>query len=258
MYVHPLLAAHVSDQERKALVKLIELKTFRRNEVVISTDEWTSHVLCVGSGLLRVTVAGAVAGAEVTTDFLRQDDFFLGDSMHTGRYQSGASLIAALPSSVYLVPVAQLHALCLRFPQLGFELMQQQVRRTQALRQHLRKVSTFPSDVLVGRIMHDLTHLAPTESGGYDKRITQAVIASFSGLSREQVNRILKDMEGRGLINKGGGGVEVPDDFGSTDFSMADFAPLQGPSLAAEPLIDDDVFLQDLDELTGRPSRPRP
>lgn len=256
MYLHPLLSAHVSDRERKALVKLIELRSFRRNEVVVAAEEWTTHVPCVGSGLVRVTVAGMGGSAEVTTDFLRQDQFFLGDGMHAGRYQAGATLIAALPSSVYMIPAESLHALCVRYPELGFELMEQQVRRTHMLRQQLRKVSSLPSEVLVGRIMHDLTHLAPTHSGGYDKRITQAVIASFTGLSREQVNRIVKDMEGRGLISKGEGGVEVPTGFGSTDFGMAEFAPLQGADAPAPALLSDEAFLQGLDAAKARREPP--
>lgn len=226
MYLHPLLSAHVPDLERKALVKHIELRYFRRNEIVVEATALTPYVYCVGSGLVRAAIAGASENEQVTTDFFRQDELFLGGSLQADSYQAGVTLIAALPSSVYLIPAVHLHSLCLRYPAIAVQLVELEVWRTQLVRQQLRKVSSFPSDALVRRAMHDLTQLAPSDGGGYDKRITQSVIASFTGLSREQVNRIVRDMENRGLITKGKEGVEVPPGFASTSFQPSDFGYL--------------------------------
>ena len=44
------------------------------------------------------------------------------------------------------------------------------------------------------------------------------MIASYSGLSREVVNKTMRDMESRGLVRRDDQGVHVPPTFASTDF----------------------------------------
>jgi hypothetical protein len=92
------------------------------------------------------------------------------------------------------------------------------MQRMGMLRGQLRRISSLSAEVLVSRVLYELTQLAPTGSGGYDKRITQAVIASYSGLSREVVNKTMRDMENRGLVWRDEHGIHVPPDFASTDF----------------------------------------
>ena len=57
--------------------------------------------------------------------------------------------------------------------------------------------------------LHQLTQLAPVREGGYDKRISQSMIASYSGLSREVVNKTMRDMEQRGLLRRDAHAVHV-------------------------------------------------
>jgi len=217
MYLHPLLA-NVSRDEREALVKVTELRSCRRNEVLLQAEEWTDHIYCVASGLVRVVVHSSGDSSDATTDFIRQDDFFLGPTLTESRYQSDATLIAALPSSVYLVPLATVRSLCARHPEVAVGLLELVMKRMSGIRKQLRRISSLSSERLIGRVLHDLTQIAPAGASGYDKRITQSVIASYSGLSREKVNKIIRDMEGRGLIQKDDESVQVPPSFASSDF----------------------------------------
>lgn len=217
MYLHPLLH-NVTTAERKALIQCSELRSYRRNEVVVDADQWTDRIYCVTSGLLRVVVHGSGNGGDVTTDFIRRWDFFHGPSLGEDRYQSVSTLIAALPSSVYLVPVSALRELCSRHPEVTLGLLELAMQRMGMLRGQLRRIASLSAEVLVSRVLYELTQLAPAGSGGYDKRITQAVIASYSGLSREVVNKTMRDMESRGLVWRDEDGIHVPDDFASTDF----------------------------------------
>ncbi|WP_198083845.1 Crp/Fnr family transcriptional regulator [Variovorax sp. E3] len=244
MYLHPLIA-NVPPAERAALVQCSELRSYRRNDIVVMADDWTDHIYCVASGLLRVVAHGREDGGDVTTDFIRQDDFFLGPSFAEDRYQAMQTLIAALPSSVYLVPVAAVRKLCSVYPEVAIGLLGLAMKRMAVIRGQLRRISALSSEDLVSRVLHQLTQLAPAVTGGYDKRITQSVIASYSGLSREVVNKTMRDMENRGLVRRDEHGVHVAADFATTDFggllpieeNLSHIAPRQaGPMFAPDML----------------------
>lgn len=219
MYLHPLIAS-LSHAERVALVQCSELRFYRRSETVLAAEDWTDGIYCVANGLLRVVAHGertAQAG-DVTTEFLRQDDFFLSCSLAEDRCQSKQTLIAALPSSVYVVPIAAVRALCDLYPEVAIGLLGMTMKRMSMMRSQLRRIAALSAEELVTRVLHQLTLLAPTSSGAYDKRITQSVIASYSGLSREVVNKTMRHLENRGLVRRDQLGVHVPDAFGATDF----------------------------------------
>jgi CRP-like cAMP-binding protein len=216
MYLHTLVAG-LPQAERAALVQATELRSYRRNETVLAADEWTDCIYCVAGGLLRVVAHGS-ASDDVTTEFIRQDDFFFGSSFSEDRYQVAQSLVAALPSSVYLIPVSEMRRLCAAHPEISLKLLEMAMRRLSAMRGQLRRISSLPSEDLVGRVLHQLSQLAPSTTGGYDKRITQAVIASYAGLSREVVNKAMRNMEDRGLVRRDEHGLHVSADFAATDF----------------------------------------
>ena len=218
MYLHPLIAT-LPDSERALFVQSTELRDYRRNDVVLAVDQTSEHVYCVASGLLRVVVHGSDSGSEgVTTDFVSKDDFFFGTSIKQDSFVAQSTLIAALPSSVYLIPVSVLRRTCTLFPQVAVGLVESALKRISMVHGQLRRISSLSPVELVGRVLHELTHLAPAGPGGYDKRITQAVIASYAGLSREGVNKAMRELENRGLVRRDDEGVLVPPEFASTDF----------------------------------------
>lgn len=208
MYLHPLLAK-LPTLERDALVQSSELRSYRRNAPVLVAGDWTSHIYCVANGLLRVAAPGGGDGTDVTTDFIRPDDFFLGPSLSEDRYQARQGLIAVLPSSVYLVPAAALRELCAKHSEVALGLLGLAMNRMSGIRGQMRSVSELPTEDLVSRVLQQLTHLAPAGAGSYDRRITQSVIASYSGLSREVVNKTMRNLESRGLVRRDEDGIHV-------------------------------------------------
>jgi CRP/FNR family transcriptional regulator, cyclic AMP receptor protein len=228
MYLHPLLSSVPSD-ERLELVKHIEVQTFKRNEVVAAAEQATDCLYCVADGLLRVVVVDTVGNEDVTTDFVKRDEFFVASAFEETREKSATSLVAALPSSVQIVPWREFHKLCHRHPQVMTGLMRLEAKRTVMLRKQLRRVSSSASQTLVSRTLHELTQIAPVGVSGYDKRITQVVIASYTGLSREQVNKTMREFESQGLVEKDGAAVRVPPQFAYSDFQ----APFSASDAAA-------------------------
>jgi CRP/FNR family transcriptional regulator, cyclic AMP receptor protein len=217
MYLHPLTAG-LPAAERESLARHSQLRYFKRNETVLQIGETTDRIYCVATGLLRVSAPGRDANAEFTSEFIRPDDFFFDLTIREDSYRSTQALVATLPSSVYLVPIAVMRALCVRHPGVAMALLGLAMKRMSMLRGQMRRVTTLPSEDLVRRVLYQLTELAPASAGGYDKRISQSLIASYSGLSREVVNKTMRDMESRGLLRRDGDAVHVSPEFAATDF----------------------------------------
>lgn len=215
MYLHPLMA-NVPPTERAALIECSELRSYRRSDNVLAAQEWTGSIYFVTNGLLRVVEHGSGPDGDATTDFIHRNDFFLGATLQEDRHRATQTLVAALPSSVYLIPIPAMRRLCEAHPDVAMALFEMAARRIRMLRGQLQKVSSLSSEDLVARVLHQLTQLAPASTGGFDKRITQAVIASYSGLSRELVNKIMRDLESRGLVWRDGQGIHVGAQFAST------------------------------------------
>ncbi len=217
MYLHPLLAS-VPPNERTDFVQRIKLRSYRQKAVVLRADEWTDRVYCVANGLLRMVVQGSGGSADVTTEFIAQDELFLGPHLSEGGYQSEARLVTVLPSSIYHVPISELLNLCSRYPGVTMGLLELEMKRTKMFRKQVRRILSAQSERLISRILHDLTEIAPVGSGSYDKRISQEIIASYAGRTRVQVNRTMRDLESRGLVKKDEHSVHVPPNFASSDF----------------------------------------
>jgi CRP-like cAMP-binding protein len=210
MYLHPLLTG-VPARERAALAEASTARFYKRNDRILLAGESTDQVFCVGSGLLRAVAPGRVTGADVTTEFSRQNDFLYAAPISADRYVSAQTVVAALSSTVYSVPIAIMRDLCTTHPDVAAGLLALAIRHMSLLRVHLQSVQGLSPQDLVCRILHQMTQLAPAGPSCYDKHITQAVIASYSGLSREVVNKTMRDFESRGLVRREADGIHVAD-----------------------------------------------
>ncbi|MDP9895032.1 CRP-like cAMP-binding protein [Variovorax boronicumulans] len=178
----------------------------------------------------------------MTTDFVSKDEFFFNPSLNAESYIAQATLIAALPSSIYLIPIGVLHRLCTLYPQVAVGLLELAAKRIYMVHGQMRRISSLSPIELVGRVLHELTHLAPAGPSGCDKRIIQALIASYVGLSREGVNKAMRELEHRRLVRRDEAGVHAPPELASTDFGALELesdgqnpqdalrAPLEDPS----------------------------
>jgi len=220
MYLNPLTAG-LPAAEREALIKCSELREYKRNETLLDVGESTDQVYYVASGLLRVVTPARDDGFDVTTEFVARQDFFFDLSIREDSYLSKHKLVAALPSAVYFVPIAAMRDVCARHPEVVFGLLGLAMKRTSMLRTQMRRISSLPPEAVVHRVLHQLTDLAPSSgTGGFDKRISQSVIASYAGLSREVVNKTMRDMESRGLVRRDNEAVYVTGEAAVTDFGV--------------------------------------
>lgn len=263
MYIHPLLAS-LPDAVRRFVSDASALRSYRKGEVVLALNEHTTHAYCVGAGLLRIVSAGST-DVDLTTGFLKPDEIYIGSGLASGDAQpADVRLVAALPASVYLVPRHYLRKLCEQYPIVGLRLLDMTLEKNRMLRRQIRRVATLSAEQIVARALYDLTQPGPDGMRAIDKRIPQSVIASYAGLSRPVVNRVFKDLEGRGLLQRGQEGIVLSNEIGaSTDFGvLGQDAPAALPAepeyaapgldLAPQPLPRGDSSMQDQDAPGGR------
>ena len=196
MYLHNLLR-NLPVSERELLVSRSELRAYRRGDTVYAKGQRSGQICLVTAGLLRVVVNNGV-----TTDFIREGDFCPNLELSDAGLHASADFVAALPTSVYLIPAEDVWAMCRRHPSVALEFLTLNMNRVANLRGHLHRISSLPPETLITHVLHDLTSLAPIPKGGYDKRISQRVIASYTALSREIVNKTMRSLELRGLLWK--------------------------------------------------------
>ncbi|MGJ7574416.1 Crp/Fnr family transcriptional regulator [Variovorax sp. RB2P76] len=222
MSLHPLIA-RLPPADRLAFRELCELRPYARNETILAPNEWTRVFYWVESGLVRVVAEGRESAQEqegVTTDFIRRHDLFVGASLHEPQYRATHRLVAVLPCTIYLVPISALRALCEQHHDIALDLLEREISRMNVLRRQVQRVSSLSSEEMVGHVLYKMTQIAPAGSEVYDKRVTQGVIASYAGLSREVVNRTMREMERRGMLLRDAQGVHVSKDFAGTDFGL--------------------------------------
>ncbi|RYF83387.1 MAG: Crp/Fnr family transcriptional regulator [Comamonadaceae bacterium] len=239
MYIHPLLNS-LPDAVRKFVSEASHLKSYRKGEVVLAMNEHMTHAFCVASGLIRIVSAGS-ADVDLTTGFLKPDEIFIGSSLASGDAEpADVRLVAALPTSAYLVPRSHLRRLCEQYPIVGLRLIDATLEKNRMLRRQIRRVATLSAEQIVARALYDLTQPGPEGSRAFDKRIPQSVIASYVGLSRPVVNRVFKEMEGRGLLQRSEDGIVLSHEIGaSTDFGSLEDGLAAGAGRDTEYLAPD-------------------
>lgn len=244
MLIHPLLS-EVPQGVRQQLMRFVELRHFRKNDVVLLTGQPAFSMYCVASGLLRVGLpTDATARAElITTNFLRVNDIYLsGPLAQADRPNiSELTLVAALPSAVYVLPMDIVRGLCTQYPSISMALVDISLERANMLRRQLRRRSTLSAEKMVARVLHELTQLAPQGTRAFSKRISQALIASYTGLSRGVVNKVINDLEQRGQLRRSGDSIQLEESdeydtlFGETQESLRKLYQQQQQQAGKEP-----------------------
>lgn len=192
----------LSAAERAKVRAAGRLAMLRRQEALdfASTQCW----VLVVSGILKVET-GLSGGAPACGGFLKKGELsYLGAS--PGACEGVRfGLRAVLNADVYVIDPEVLQALALTNATLASALLADAMKRVQRLYANVAQVTTTATamELSVGRTLYELSTPADDGRNVVDKRISQREIAESLGLSREQVNRVLRQMEQRGLVTKG-------------------------------------------------------
>lgn len=197
MYLNSIFAS-LSQSERLALIARCEVRSYRRNEKVLTASDQAEFFYYVADGLLQIVAQGANGSRpfSVTTEFLKRGDFFLNSSFHDLGNEVMQTLVAVLPTAVWLLDASELRNLCNSHPKVVLGMLEHCTKRANMISDHLASISSLSAEELVSRVIEKLTIFAPA-SGSYDKRISQSVIASYTGLSRGVVNKTIRKLKDR-------------------------------------------------------------
>jgi CRP/FNR family cyclic AMP-dependent transcriptional regulator len=173
------------------------VKSFRKNDIIISQDDKSYSLYVILSGRVKVFVSGE-DGREAVLNYQGAGDYF-GDLALIDKQPRVASVMAT-EASKFMIISRQDFLTCLsRNPEIAINLIKPM---TQRMRMLAKNVSSLALMDVYGRVARTLLEQATEKEGEMvTGRITQQEIAEMVGASRAMVSRILKDLKTGGYIS---------------------------------------------------------
>ena len=206
----PLLA-RLAGADLRALASHGRVRRYPAEAVIFREGDRGDSLHIVMEGSVRVSVLSS-KGEEATVALLGPGEFVGDLALLDGRPRS-ASAVASEPTRTLVVTRDDFRRWLAERPKAALVLLE-------ALSLRVRRTDEVLADLtfldLPRRLAKRLVALAadrPADGkGGVKLRITQAGLASMLGVSRESVNKQLKDFERRRWVSLGRGSVTVLDD----------------------------------------------
>lgn len=211
---HPFFQA-LAPEGRLKFYAACTLRTIKRGDMLVAYGAESRHNYFIEEGLLCVDMPGNEGMAP--TGFLSTSDM-AGESLSGDFWVSQADYIAVLPTSVVCCPLEACRWLIRTDPTAGLKLLEKCLMRITLMRKELRRTNHESAEVTVGRTLYQLSK---DEAGRrmLDRRITQGTVAAYVGLSREQVNKTMRQLEAQGKLTRHPDGYEVTQAFAQTTIS---------------------------------------
>jgi CRP/FNR family transcriptional regulator, cyclic AMP receptor protein len=212
MLFHPVFRI-LDDSSRAALERRTRLLTLKKGETLVAAQQTCRDCYVVVSGKLRID--SGEDETKATTGFLNVLDIYV-EELREPYFVAQNSLVAVLHTTVQAIPLDALRHSLETNPQLLLQSVDLVNSRVQSLRKQLRRLNTQEAEVVIGRALYELSDEGPGGSRIVNKRITQAALASYVGMSREQVNKKMRELEAKGLIRRVEDGFELDASFAHT------------------------------------------
>lgn len=224
MLVHPLFNA-LPEDSRRTLTQQARMVTLKKGEILAEVGQRCSDVFVVSNGKIRLD-SGDADMERAATGFLTSLDIYVED-ITVDSYAMQSTLVAVLNSTVQLVPLGLFRAIGAQHPELFIRALELVSIRAQSLRMQLRRLTTQDAEVVIGRALYELSDEGPGGLRVLNKRITQTALASYVGMSREQVNKKMREFELKGLIRRVDDGYELDAVFAHTNLLADSTAALE-------------------------------
>jgi CRP-like cAMP-binding protein len=204
--LHPIFMS-LSDAGKAILKDKIRLKDIRKAEVILSENDYSENSYFIIAGLVRVETR-VDGGPRQLSGFLHPLAIYL-ESFDSGGFYSSNTLRAVGPVALHTVPLSVLREVILENPRIGILLLQRIVGLNASLKHHLRRIKVESVAVRVALAVHELSEHSFDGTLILNSAITQADIAEYSGVSREAVNKAIKNLMSEGGLRKTSRGLEV-------------------------------------------------
>jgi CRP-like cAMP-binding protein len=189
----------------------VSARTHPPNQVILLENDWGGSVYFILDGWVKIRTYN-LDGKEVTLNILGKGEIF-GEMAALDEVPRSTDVITLAPTTIGSVPAQDFVNLIETEPQAGIHLAQLMGRR---LRQVNRRLRLRESDSMsrVADIILFLAEGQGTSSGeGIDiPNLPHRELSSLSGLARETVTRVLTKLEKKGLIERNGDIMRIPDE----------------------------------------------
>ena len=204
----PLLA-RLTGPDLRALASHGRVRRYTSGTTIFREGDRGDSLHVVIEGSVRVTVV-SVRGEEATVALLGPGEF-VGDLALLDGLPRSANAVASQPTKTLMVTRDDFRRWLTERPKASLALLE-------ALSQRVRRTDEVLADLtfldLPKRLSKRLVALSAGRGAGgtgESVRITQAELASMLGVSRESVNKQLKEFERRGWVRLGRGNIWVLD-----------------------------------------------
>jgi CRP-like cAMP-binding protein len=203
--------------QRQEFLKKGFLASLKRQELLTDRYPLALNWFLVVKGILRVETL--YSGGVGTAGFLVKGELVSTSSESPPSFDDAHlfGLRAASDADVFVLPAAVVMSALRENAGLAVAVMEHKAERNLKLFRTIARLNNATTEQTVGRALYELG--LPGEGGCriVDKRITQKDIADALGLSREQVNKVLRLMEQRGLVTRQDRKYVLGQDFARTD-----------------------------------------
>jgi CRP/FNR family cyclic AMP-dependent transcriptional regulator len=184
-------------EELQTLESHANLKSYRKNTIIIEKGDESSALYVLVSGKVRVYVADE-DGKEVVLNVCDEPGSHFGELALLRNTLRTASVMT-LEDSKFLIISKQDFLSCLSdYPQIALDIIGHLVDQVSSLTE---RVSALALNDVYGRLAATLRDLAKEEGGRLiTQPLTQQELAQMIGASREMVSRIFKELKVGGYI----------------------------------------------------------
>jgi CRP-like cAMP-binding protein len=200
------LPPHLSGDELQRLAGLASARRYHAGEAIFLAGDPGGSLLAVVKGQVRISAYSA-DGREALLNVIGPGDVFGEIDIVDGGDRT-ADAIAIEPTELLILHRRDFLTFLKHNPELGVRLMEVMCRRLRGLSEQLEDLNLLD---LSARLAKRLLHLADGRGaggrpgggpgGGQGVRISQQQLASMLGAARETVNKKLRSLEDRGLID---------------------------------------------------------
>lgn len=203
---HSPVFAPLSAAERLELAKRMHSRHFAKNEVIFHRDDPGAHVFLIASGTVKISVQEE-SGQEVVVALARGGDVF-GELALFDDGPRSATVTALTDTMTLVLAKADFANVVERNPAAMRQLLAALARRIRYSTSHIEDLVFLD---LPGRVAKCLIDQNEIVGANGTIHLTQEDIASFVGATRVATNRVLVDLERRGLLRLGRGHLEIVD-----------------------------------------------
>ena len=193
----PLFSMLTTDQAQSIADSVVK-RRFKRGEIIVEQGEKSNTLFIILTGRVRV-VTSDKRGREVILATLQPGDY-IGEMSLIDNEAHSATVRAEVQTDMLALGRAEFARCLPENSSMSYAIMKGLVQR---LRQADRKIESLALMDVYGRVARALLEFAQPDREGLmtiRERISRQDIAKMVGASREMVSRVMKDLEGRGMV----------------------------------------------------------